>query len=109
MGNLIQRKALTPSQYARANMVFMVIMILSYITYIIVEIININKFGFSIATQVRCGLYILSAIAGCIVYKLKRQEKFCMLFIAINFAITYPTLVFANGVVVMTLIFPVIL
>ena len=109
MGKLIQRKAITPSQYARANKVLMVIMLLSYITYVIVEIININKFGFSIATQIRCGLYIASAIAGCIVYKLKKQEKFCMLFIAINFAITYPTLVFANGVVVMTLIFPVIL
>lgn len=109
MGKLIQRKALTPSQYARANMVLMVIMILSYITYVIVEILNISKFGFSVGTQIRCGLYIVSAIAGCIVYKLKSKEKFCMLFIAINFAITYPTLVFANGVVVMTLIFPVIL
>ncbi len=109
MGKLIQRKALTPSQYARANMVFMVIMVLSYIAYIVVEIININKFGFTIGTQIRCGLYILSAIAGCVVYKLKRKEKFCMLFIAINFAITYPMLVFSNGVVVMTLIFPVIL
>lgn len=109
MGKLIQRKVITPSQYARANKVLMVIMILSYITYVIVEILNVNKFGFSVGTQIRCGLYIVSAIAGCIVYKLKRQEKFCMLFIAINFAITYPTLVFANGVVVMTLIFPVIL
>lgn len=109
MGKLIQRKALTPSQYARANMVLMVIMILCYITYVIVEILNINKHGFAIDTQLRCGLYIVSAIAGCIVYKLKRQEKFCMLFIAINFAITYPLLVLSNGVVVMTLIFPVIL
>lgn len=109
MGKLIQRKALTPSQYARANKVLMVIMILSYISYVVVEIININKHGFSIAVLIRCGLYILSAIAGCIVYKLKKEEKFCMLFIAINFAITYPTLVLCNGVVVMTLIFPVIL
>lgn len=109
MGNLIQRKALTPSQYARANKVLMVIMILSYITYVVVEILNISKFGFSIATQVRCGLYILAAIAGCIVYKLKKEEKFCMLFIAICFGVTYPTLVLSNGVVVMTLIFPVLL
>ena len=109
MGKLIQRKALTPSQYARANMVLMVIMVLCYVTYVIVEIININKNGFSIATQIRCGLYIVAGIAGCIVYKLKRQEKFCMLFIVICFAVTYPTLVFANGVVVMTLIFPIIL
>lgn len=109
MGNLIQRKAITPSQYARANKVLMVIMILSYIAYVIVEIINISKHGFSIGVQIRCGLYIASAIAGIIVYRLKREEKFCMLFIAINFAITYPTLVFSNGVVVMTLIFPVIL
>ena len=109
MGNLIQRKAITPSQYARANKVLMVIMILSYIAYVIVEIININKHGFSIGVPIRCGLYIVSAIAGIIVYRLKREEKFCMLFIAINFAITYPTLVFSNGVVVMTLIFPVLL
>ena len=109
MGKLIQRKALTPSQYARANKVLMVIMILSYITYVIVEILNSNKFGFTLATQIRCGLYILAAIAGCIVYKLKKEEKFCMLFIAISFGITYPTLVLSNGVVVMTLIFPVLL
>ena len=86
MGNLIQRKALTPSQYARANKVLMVIMILSYIAYVVVEILNISKHGFSIGVQARC-----------------------MLFIAINFAITYPLLVFSNGVVVMTMIFPVIL
>ena len=109
MGKLIQRKALTPSQYARANKVLMVIMILSYITYVIVEILNINKFGFTLATQIRCGLYILAAIAGCVVYKLKKEEKFCMLFIAVSFGITYPTLVLSNGVVVMTLIFPVLL
>lgn len=109
MGKLIQRKAITPSQYARANKVLMVVMILSYITYVIVEILNINKFGFSIATQIRCGLYILAMIAGCIVYRLKKTEKFCMLFIAISFGITYPTLVLSNGVVVMTLIFPVLL
>ena len=109
MGKLIQRKALTPSQYARANMVLMVIMILSYITYVIVEILNISKHGFSTGIVIRCALYIVSAIAGCIVYKLKSKEKFCMLFIAINFAITYPTLVLSNGVVVLTLIFPVIL
>ena len=109
MGNLIQRKALTPSQYARANKVLLVIMILSYITYVIVEILNISKFGFSVATQIRCGLYILAAIAGCVVYKIKKEHKFCMLFIAICFGITYPTLVLSNGVVVMTLIFPVLL
>lgn len=109
MGNLIQRKALTPSQYARANKVLMVIMILSYIAYVVVEILNISKHGFSIAVQARCALYIASMIAGCIVYKLKKEQKFCMLFIAINFAITYPLLVFSNGVVVMTMIFPVIL
>lgn len=109
MGKLIQRKAITPSQYARANKVLMVIMILSYITYIIVEVLNINKFGFTNATLIRCGLYVIAAISGCIVYKLKKDQKFCMLFITICFGITYPTLVLSNGVVVMTLIFPVLL
>ena len=109
MGNLIQRKALTPSQYERANKVLMVIMILSYIAYVIVEILNISKFGFSTATQVRCGLYIVAGIAGCLMYKFKKDKKACMLFIAISFGITYPLLVLSNGVVVMTLIFPVLL
>lgn len=109
MGKLIRRKALTPEQYARANMVLMVIMILSYITYVIVEIINIGKHGFSTGVLIRCGMYILAAIAGILVYIKKRKEKFCMLFIAICFAITYPTLVLCNGVVVMALIFPVLL
>lgn len=109
MGKLIQRKALTPSQYARANMVLMVIMILTYTTYVVVEIINISKHGFSIGVQIRCGLYIIAAIAGVLVYIKKKNEKFCMLFIAISFAITYPILVFSNGVVVMTLIFPILL
>ena len=109
MGNLIQRKALTPSQYARANKVLMVIMILSYITYVIVEILNINKHGFTLPTQLRCVLYIASAIAGCIMYKFNKEKKACMLFIAISFGVTYPLLVLCNGVVVMTLIFPVLL
>ena len=107
--NIIKRKALTPSQYARANKVLLVIMILSYISYVVVEIININKNGFSIAVQVRCGIYILAAISGIVMYIKNRTKKLCMLFIAISFGITYPLLVLSNGVVVMTMIFPVLL
>lgn len=109
MGKLIKRKAITPEQYARANMVLMVIMILSYITFVIVELININKHGFTLGVQVRCGMYILAAISGILMYIKKRKEKLCMLFIVIGFAITYPTLVLCNGVVVMTLVFPLLL
>jgi len=109
MGKLIQRQQLTPSQYQRANKVMMVILILLYITYVVVEIMNISKNGFSIATQLRCGLYICNIILVGILYKLKAKEKICMILFAITFLFTYGVLIFNNGVVVMILVFPALI
>ena len=109
MSKLIQRKSLTPEQYHRANKVMMAILIMLYFTYVIVEVINISKFGFSIATQVRCGLYIINMILVAIIFKLKSQEKSCMILFSLTFLLTYSVLIFNNGVVVMTLVFPALM
>lgn len=109
MGKLIQRQNLTPSQYHRANKVMMVILILLYITYVVVEIMNISKYGFSIATQLRCGLYIANIILVGILFKLKSKEKICMILFALTFLFTYGILIFNNGVVVMVLVFPALI
>lgn len=85
MGKLIQRQNLTPSQYHRANKVMMVILILLYITYVVVEIMNIEKNGFSTGTILRCGLYVINIIINAILFKLKSKEKLCMVVYAISF------------------------
>ena len=106
MSKLIQRKSLTPEQYHRANKVMMMILILLYATYVVVEIMNINKFGFSTATQIRCGLYIANIILVAVLFKLKSREKSCMILFSLTFLLTYAVLIFNNGVVVMVLVFP---
>lgn len=109
MGKLIQRQKLTPSQYHRANKVMLVILTLLYITYVVVEIMNIQKFGFGTGTILRCGLYISNIIVGAIIFKLKSHDKFCMIFFAVAFLFTYAIMIFNNGVVVMVLVFPALL
>lgn len=109
MSKLIQRKALTPSQYHRANKVMMIILILLYITYIVVEFMNISKFGSDIGTALRCALYGCNIVIAAIVFKLKSKEKFCMLFYAIAFLFTYAIMIFNNGAVVMALVFPALI
>lgn len=109
MGKLIQRKSLTPAQYKRANMVMSVILILSYITYFVVELLNVSKHGFGLGVTLRCGLYIVSALAVLITYKIFSTKKRCMIIYAITFLISYGALLFGNGVVVMVMVFPVLI
>ena len=109
MGKLIKRKFLTPDQYHRANKVMMVILALCYITYCIVEVMNISKFGFTIGTQLRIGLYIVMIIGNAIFYKLHSTKKLCMLYFAVTFLISYTILILCNGAVVMVLVFPALI
>ncbi len=109
MGNLIRRKALTDAQYQRANMVMSVILVLSYITYFIVELLNISKHGFGLGVTLRCGLYIVMTLVVAITYKLMKTKKRCAMIFAITFLIAYAALLFGNGVVVMTMVFPVLI
>ena len=109
MGNLIQRKALTPEQYHRANKVMMVILLLSYITYIVVEFMNLGKSNSSTWTFIRIGIYVAMIIANGVVFKLRSKEKMCMMFFAISFLIAYSVLILNNGVVVMVLVFPALI
>lgn len=109
MGKFIQRKALTPEQYHRANKVMMVILILCYITYIAVEYMNLGKTSSNIGTFIRIGIYAAMIIANGIMFKLRSREKLCMLFYAITFLIAYSVLVLNNGVVVMVLVFPALI
>lgn len=109
MGKLIQRKALSESQYQRANKVMSVILILSYFTCFVVELMNINKNGFTGAVILRCVIYAVMAIAVFILFKLFPMKKKCMVFYSITFLIAYGTLLFGNGAIVMVMVFPVLI
>ena len=109
MGKLIQRKALTEAQYKRANMVMSVILTLSYVMYFIVELLNVSKHGFGLGVTLRCGVYIAMTIALFITYKLFPTQKRCAIIFSITFLIAYAALLFGNGVVVMTMVFPVLI
>ena len=109
MGKLIRRKDLSPAQYKRANMVMSVILVLSYVTYFVVELLNISKHGFGPSVAIRCGVYVVMAIATLIFYKLFSTKKRCMTCLSITFLIAYAALIFGNGVVVMAMVFPVLI
>ncbi len=109
MGNLIRRKALTNAQYKRANMVMSVILVLSYVMYFIVELLNVSKHGFGLGVTLRCALYIVTTIVVFITYKLMPTQKHSVIIFAITFLVSYAALLFGNGVVVMTMVFPVLI
>ena len=109
MGNLIRRKALTDAQYKRANMVMSVILVLSYITYFVVELLNINKHGAGLGVTLRCGLYIVMLLVVAITYKFMKTKKRCAIIFSVTFLTAYAALLFGNGVVVMTMVFPVLI
>lgn len=108
MAKLIKRQSLNPDQYKRANRTMCLILAISYLVYIIVEVMNISKFGMSTGLVIRCVLYAMVLLASVVLYKLMPTKKSCMLIYAVMFLITYSVLVFGNGVVVITLVFPVL-
>lgn len=109
MDKLIKRHSLTPEQYKRANRTMCLILAICYLVYIIVEVINIGKLGMSTGLIIRCVLYAFSLLASVLIYKLHSTQKSCMLVFAVMFLITYAVLVFGNGVVVITLVFPALI
>lgn len=109
MDKFIKRQSLNPDQYRRANGTMCLILAVCYLVYIVVEIINIGKFGMSTGLVVRCGLYGVSMLATIVIYKLMATKKACMLTFAVMYLISYAVLVFGNGVVVITLVFPALM
>lgn len=109
MDKLIKRQTLNPDQYRRANGTMCLILAVCYLVYIIVEIMNISKHGMSTGVIARCVLYGVTAIATIVLYKLMAKKKSCMIIFAVMFLIAYGTLVFNNGVVVITFAFPALI
>ncbi len=109
MDKFIKRQSLNPEQYKRANRTMCLILAVCYLVYIIVEVMNISKFGMSAGLVIRCALYAMMIPVTIVVCKLMSAKKACMLIFAVTFLITYAVLVFSNGVVVITLVFPVLI
>lgn len=109
MSKIIKRQTLTPDQYRRANRSMCLILAICYLVYIVVEIMNIGKFGMSTGLVIRCVLYGLMIIASVVAYRMMSDKKSCMIFLALTFLVSYATLVFGNGVVVITLAFPALI
>ncbi len=109
MGKLIKRKELTPEQYYRANKVMCVIMVICYVVFIGVEYSNIGRTGDSDGAIRRMITYGVFALLSIIVCKIWTKKKACMIALAGLFLIPYGILVFANGAIVIVLVFPVLI
>lgn len=111
MEKYIKRKHLTSEQYMMANRTMAVILLICHLVYVGIEIINLSKddSGNAAFTFMRCGIYLLFAIINLILVKAKGDTKMCMLYMAVEYLITYTILVIANGVVVMMMAFPVLI
>lgn len=106
MEKYIKRKNLTPQQYKRANRMMAIILVICYMANSLVEYVNLNgrTHGY-----IRIVIYLLFAIANLIVVKKQGDKKVAMLFMAVNFLISYILLVMNNGVIAMVLSFPAIM
>ena len=109
MGKYIKRTQLTPMQYLRANKTMTIILAICYVLYAVVEYSGLNQTNNPTASYLRCALYIGFMIANFIMVKVKGDKKSCMLFLAIEYLITYSTLVMANSVVSMVMAFPALI
>ena len=108
MGKLIKRQNLTESQYLRSNRVMCMILLISYLTYTIVEIMN-AKTGMQPDAILRCSVYGVSALVSIIMTLARPRKKASAVIMAVMYLISFPVLVFGNGVVVLAMVFPVII
>lgn len=92
-----------------ANKAMALILAVCYVLYIGVEYINSSKTANPMFAYVRCGVYLAFMIANFIMVKAKGDKKSCMIFMALEYLVTYATLVMANGVVVMVVAFPALI
>ena len=109
MGKLIQRQALTPSQYKRANKVMMVILILLYLVFLLVEFMYNSRYGIGIGIIARCALYVLNLIAVAVLFVKMGHKKQCMILFAVTFLFTYGTMISYNGAIAMVFVFPALI
>lgn len=108
MGSLIKRQNLTESQYLRSNRVMCLILLVSYLVYIIVEVMN-AKSGTASGTGLRCGMYGGAALLSAAMCLILPRKKVTAVAMAVLYLLSYATLVFGNGIVVLAMVFPVIL
>ncbi len=108
MGKIIRRQNLTENQYKRANRVMCLILLVSYLVYIIVEIMN-AKSGMENDAVIRCVTYGVIGIVDIVATLILSKKKICMLILAVSYLIAFPVLIFGNGVVVLTMVFPVLI
>lgn len=106
MGRLIMRKDLTKEQYKRANFTMLTILITLYLSFIVVEVININKEGMNSSVIIGLSVYGVSILGSIVSYNIFKTLRKCMIIFSIFFLISYATLVFGNGVVVMAMVLP---
>lgn len=109
MESFIKRQSLNPDQYRRANRTMCLILAICYLVYIIVEVINIGKFGMSNGLIIRCVFYGIMLLTSVIAYRVLATRKSCMIVFAVTFLIAYGVLIFNNGVVVITMVFPALI
>ena len=109
MERFMKKQSLNPDQYRRANRTMCLILAICYLVYIIVEVINIGKFGMSNGLIMRCVFYGIMLLVSVIAYKVLATRKSCMLVFALTFLIAYGVLIFNNGVVVITMVFPALI
>ena len=109
MERFMKKQSLNPDQYRRANRTMCLILAICYLVYIIVEVINIGKFGMSNGLIMRCVFYGIMLLVSVIAYKVLATRKSCMLVFAVTFLIAYGVLIFNNGVVVITMVFPALI
>lgn len=108
MGTLIRRQKLSESQYARSNRVMCFILVVSYLSYIIIEIMNAAG-AMTTDVTLRCGIHTLAAIVSVIITILIPKKKAAAVIMAVTYLISFPVLVFGNGVVVLAMVFPVLI
>lgn len=108
MGKIIRKQHLTENQYKRANRVMCLILLVSYLVYIIVEIMNAKSEMESHAIM-RCIVYGAIGVVDIIATLTLSKKKICMLILAVSYLAAFPVLIFGNGVVVLTMVFPVLI
>ncbi len=108
MSKFIKRQNLTPDQYQRANFIMSMILVLCYLVYVVTELIN-SKAGTDKNVVVGCVVYGICIAATVTAYALWKETKLCMISLSVVFLVAYGTLLFGNGVVVMTLAFPALI
>ncbi len=103
------RKELTPEQYKRTNGTMAAILMCSYVICCAIQFFSIGTEMAMVPKLLTSAIYLVLGMANFIAKKVIKSGKKVMVFLALNFMVTFIILVLCNGSNAFVMVFPILI